>query len=271
MNSSVTLGYPLYISNKYRNTSNDLPFDFIAPDVSGILGLGRQYTITLLSTTFTNNFNVVVEDKNDQFIFMVNNVKFTNTIEAGYYDIYTFLDEINAALTNAFVGLVATYDDVDRSIVWTVPAECTFMLVREYISSRGGINVDSYLYPARDDRFLELCGALQQGNVAYAGPTTFESGSPVNLYGTRLIHINLGTELGVLTPTFTRTQTIASVPVTVERGQVEYWQSSHLIGHKINGEQLQNLRIYATDEWEHIIDDVPANTLWHLTFLLTPV
>lgn len=268
---SRQVSYPYYVSNKYRDSQSEKPFDFYAPDVSGALGFGRQFTIALQSVTFTNNFNTITEGRNDLFIFTVNGAKYTNEIEAGYYDIYTFLDAVNAALAVAFAGLTATYDDVQKNIVWTVPGGCTFMLIREGVSARAGISVNSYLYPARDDRFLEVCGSLMEGNTPYVGPTTFTGSSPVNLYGTRLLHINLGTELGILTPSYTRAQTIASVPVTVNRGEVEYWQANNLIGHMINGEQLQNLRIYAFDEWEHLVEDVPPNTLFHLTFLLTPV
>lgn len=272
--SGTVVGYPLYISNKYRNAALEKPFDFYAPDVSSLAGLGRTYQLCLQSCTFTNNFNTVSRDRNDLFLFTVDGTRYSVVIEDGYYDIYTFMDVINAALGTAIppvAGLEVSYDDVERKLIWNVPAGCTFMLLRESVSNRTGIPVESYLYPARDDRFLELCGSLQEANVGYVGPTTIVGSSPVNLYGTRLLHINLATELGVLTPSYTRAQTIASVPVTVNRGEVEYWQASHLIGHPINGEQLQNLRIFAHDEWEHIVDDVPPNTLFHLTFLLVPV
>lgn len=272
MNSNIATGYPLYISNKYRNTLNEQPFDFYIPDVSGAVGIDRHFMISLVSCTLTNNFNTVSENRNDIFKFRVNGTTYTNQIQSGYYDAYTFVDEINAALAVPGIpGLSVTYDDIQRTLVWTIPAAVTnFMLIRELVSYRSGIPVDSYLYPARDDRFLELCGCLLEGNRVFVGPTTFVGSSPINLYGTRLIHINLGTELGILTPTYTRAQTIASIPITVNRGEVEYWQASNLIGHPISGDQLQNLRIYAHDEWEHLVDDVPPNTLCHLTFLLTP-
>jgi hypothetical protein len=276
MTSNVSSGLKLFVSNKYRNSKQELPFDFYIPDFSTALGYTQHYMLCLKSCEFTNHFNTVSEGKNDLFVFMVNGTTYQNTIESGYYDIYTFMDALNAALTNAAVensltGLSVSYDSVELKLVWTIPDGCTFSLSRSNNQSeRSAIPYNSYLYPNAQDRFLELCGAVENADTAFVGPTTFVSSAVVNLYGTRLLHINLGTELGVLTPAYTHAQTIASVPVTAERGGVNSWTNPFLVGHPITGESLQHLRIYCHDEWEQVVDDVPANTLFHLTFLLLP-
>lgn len=269
INTSILSGIKLFVSNKYRAVTDE-PFNFLLPDLASSLGYNRHYMLVLKSCKFVNAFDTILENKNDLFVFKVDGVTRSFIIENGYYDSTTFVSMLNAIFAGVPFAPSVAYDDVERKLVWTVPANHTFQFVKNYVSERGNIPSNSFLSPNRQNRFLEVCGVLTNTDTVYTG-VAFYSNSILNLYGTHSITINLQTDLQVITTSHSTPQTIATIPITVGRGELQTWTNSLPVGHSITGGILENLRIYCHDEWEENITGVSPNTLFQLTFLLCPV
>lgn len=270
MNTSILSGIKLFVSNKYR-AATDEPFNFLLPDLSTSLGYDRHYMLVLKSCKFVNVFDTIIANKNDLFVFKLNGVQRSFVIESGFYDATTFVDTLNAIFASIPVAITVAYDDVERKLVWTVPIGVSFQFVKSQVSERGNIPANSFLNPSRQNRFLEVCGVLGNSDTLYTGATEFYSESILNLFGTHYLSINLQTDLQVMTTTYATPQTIATIPITVGRGELETWNNPLPVGHSITGSVLENLRIYCHDEWEENIIGVSSDALFQLTFLLCPV
>lgn len=261
------------INSKARQYLSEPPLNFTANFVNGdirTLGPG-SYKFTVKEVIF-ENLIPNISKYNNVFQVRYNGALNTTVFNPGNYNINSFMDALDSFLLAIDSNLTANYDVTTGLLSINIPNGSTLIFPREP-PLNPFIEENSYLYPGGPlDRFLDLIGFEPQTfcNRAFVGPVTIKGVSPVNLYGTTFIDVNVNANLGGVHMTNSNLQHLIRIPIDVPYGQVKAYNPTNPNCFNIDSDAIAALRYTITDSWGQPVDTVPNNTGFAMTALIIP-
>lgn len=259
----------VFINNRDRININESAFDFSVPNLDFSSNDIRTYNCVVKQAIVRNLIPNVQLGKSDAFAVEINGVA-VNELQVlpGNYNALVLASTLQTYLRTFDVGFSVGYDTDLLKLYITVPAGKTLKIKRPQVFTNYW-EQQKLTYPSKYDRFLELCGLVDNADILYQ-PGVFYGINPVLLGGTAFVDINIRAGLDVMHTCGMNMDTIVRVPMDVPYGEEKHYEPGLSACFGLDMNYLRNLRITVVDEWGQMMD-VPDNTLVSLSLLMIPI
>jgi hypothetical protein len=258
----VQHGIHVHVNNRFR-ASTEAAYNFrIPPMAFGISGVS-SYLLQLKQVITQNFIPNVQQGVSDTFQVKYNGTTSSFTLAEGNYAIDDLVSAINTGLATLNAALQLTYDYSFQRLTIAVPAGTTF----SWVSTSTNSTLQSFTLRQGTDRFLNMIGFIQQKNFVYTGAVNVTASQPVNLVPTSFLNIQVNQNMQVTNSDTANPQTIASVPLDVNYGDVIIYEPQQPRTFMINAQVMESMQITVTDEYGIQIK-VPETTGLFLSWTL---
>ncbi len=272
MNQTVSVpasGTFVFINNRDRQNLSESAFDFNVPNLDFSSHDIRTYNCVVKQVIVRNLISNVQFDKNDSLSVAVNGVDQAELqVIPGNYNATVMASTLQTYLRTIDINFSVNYDTDRLKLFITVPVGKTLMFKRPQVFNNYW-DQDKLTYPSKYDRFLELCGLVDNANITYPAGV-FYAMNPVLLGGTAYVDVNIRAGLDVMHSCGMNMDTIVRVPMDVAYGEEKHYEPGISACFSLDINYLRNLRITLVDEWG-LMMDVPDNTLVSLSLLMIPI